>query len=622
MSDSSQVLKLSLGTPLAWLFSAGGDILRDIDGTPISKYLTYFEYEYSEEEDDTCTLKFEFESLNSFDLPYMQQDVVIHVQWGYILPNFKLLKSPIRKVAVRDVQSKYKDNGIEITLECTDLVSYIKLFKTRTIRNYSGERPNQKVIDTSNKLEDHFIDWIKEVAKDNFNATIIKDKAAAMIDKQGVLRVAEYNENMQRFTQARDNARVEKQMYAEFQIAKVIKGKSKALSAAIQDKLNLLNDAKKGGPFFMDSTDDTIQIKQRDFNKPIFKSYTYYGGTGELLRFEPGSNTRKIKEDKAITSGINPYSKKTETIHVETADLGKQKNKQPVEVNSKMKEFTQDDLEKANQQMSGNFTPLPNNKTVEAWIQDSREVFQYNIDNPLKQKELPALKYTVTKQVIKDPYMANGKLKVIQKIPAQTVLASSEFKAINEKIQSSIRANFHKESLLTGYTIEKIQRKFEADAEILGDPSIIKGKIIYINNVGRLDIGKWYIVGCKHKIDFKEGYTCTMDLIRNPATIKLNIKTYTSSPIYNRDSDDLKFEKNYTEEDISIYDTLEEDKETTFTSIDDVEHENVFREEQSIQAISDRLMDIKAEEDFLMNNQSGYNPDEGQVTTKPNNENS
>ena len=128
MSDLSPVLTESFGVPIVWIFTPDGDILRDYDEVPISKYLYDFEYKYDEENDDLCTMKFRFEDIRSFDLPYFQQDVILCVQWGYI-PAYgnDILKSPRRKIAIRDLQADYKSDYIELELQCTDLISYLRL---------------------------------------------------------------------------------------------------------------------------------------------------------------------------------------------------------------------------------------------------------------------------------------------------------------------------------------------------------------------------------------------------------------------------------------------------------------------------------------------------------------
>lgn len=644
MSDIAQVLPEGYGTPLAWLFTADGEILRDFDEMPISKYLTEFEYEYNEEEDDTCTMKFKFESLRSFNLSYFQQDVVMVVQWGFLIENRKFVKSPMRKIAIRDLETSYKEDGIELEVKCTDLVSYLKNYKTRVIKNYSGG-PTAQEDALANKMEGHFIDFLKEIGDGNFQSTITLDKTAAKIDKTGVMRNAEFDEKSGTYSIAKDNARAVKTIYQEFRMAKIIKGHSKSITAAIQDKLKQLDS--NGRPFIMDTTDDHIHIKPRNFNQPIFKSYTYYGGTGELISFVSNTNTRKTSEDKAVTSGVNPYKKQIETVHVNAADSSKSKTGDPyLDEFKNSQEYK--DIEKESQaeldRISGgsSSTPTkkgevpgqthhfgevnysdnnvnvnmqklkpgtkfmepteikPNEETLKAYINELGEVYTQNINDPLNQKPIPDLKYTVVKQTVKNPYMGDGKMKVISTIPSQVVINSAEFQSLSKSILSNARAERHKSKVLTGYTIEKIQRKYDADAEVIGDPSLIKGKIIYIANVGRLDIGKWYAISVKHKINIGKGYMCTMNLMRNPSTININTRTYASNPKYDKDSDTLKFDFNLLNTPSTVYEEIKEDTSTASDKLDNNDSENKYREEDEIAQMDNRLQIISAEEEFTL----------------------
>lgn len=643
MSDSKQVLSAGYGTPLVWLFTPSGGILRDTDGIAITKYLEEFEYTYNEEEDDVCTLKFQLEKLDNLKLPYFKADAVIHLRWGYLIEDRKIVKSPLRKVAVRDIEREFKQDGIHLTLECTDLVSYLKMFKTQTIKHYAGGLTEADLA-LQAKMENHFLNWLKEVAKDNFNVTVTKNRNRIKLDKTGIARAFEYDEKKKTYTLARDNARVYKEMYGEFDVSKVIKGKSQSLTAAIQDKLKLLTDANKGGPLIMDGTDDTIHIKNRDFNQPIFKAFTYYGGTGELLEFKSNTNTRKIKEDKAVNSGINPYTKKVETTTVETADNSKVEHmdfnsmafkswlestyanqvKTEEEDNSgaapgslpNIPMMTADDIALMGKHLNGTYTPKPNKQTVEAWLLEARKIFIHNLENPLNQKELGDLRYTVVRQTVKDPYMGDGKSKVMVTIPAKTILNTPEFMALNNEVVSNVRAQIHKENVLTGYTIESVQRKYEADAEIIGDPSMIKGKIIQINNVGPEDTGKWYITSASHKISMSKGYTCSLGLIRNPATITISAKTLAINPKYDRDSDELIFENEVEEKVINVYKDEVDNSNLSTQNLDNNLDDSKIKEDE-IGEMENRLDEIDADEDYNLNQPIVSNPSDNAEVDKP-----
>lgn len=633
MSDKSPVLKESFGVPLAWIFSPDGDILRDFDEVPISKYLVEFEYEYNEEEDDTCTMKFKFESLRSFDLPYFQQDVILMVQWGYLADTNQFIKSPTRKIAIRDLETNYKADGIELELKCTDLISYLKNYQTRTVRHYQQVGDSAGTINAVNKSEDNFVDWLGEVGANKFNATITRNREALRIDRFGDQKAATYDPKTGAYTQAIDNVRVRKDFVTNFKASKVIKGKSMALTNAIQQQLKLMNDQEAGvdgggggGPYIMDTTDDTMEIKQRNFNQNIYKAYTYYGGSGELLSFRSNTNTRKEKKDISVSSGVNPYSKKVESSTLVTADTKTKGQvptfKKPEDMTDEEKAQASKDLKKTLSNMNGNNNNKPSAETLKQYYADARKIFKHNIDNPLKQKELPPLRYSYTKYTGDSNMGQRPKQEVVVSIPSQVVLNTPEFRSLIKKEGGAIRAQFHRESVLTGYTVEKIQRKYEADMEVIGDPSLIKGKIIYINNLGRLDRGKWYIISCKHKISMEQGYICEMNLMRNPSTVGLSMKRYASNPKFDRKTDKLDFEKEDEDVEMEIYQEPKDENNKNAQDMD-TDSESKFREENEV-SMNKRLEDLKAEEDFKLGKENEYTEpvpkEDYQELRKPNND--
>jgi hypothetical protein len=606
MSDANQIFEVGFGEPMAWIFTTTGEILKDYDEQPISKYLVEFEYCYKEEEDDECILKFKFPTLRSFDLPYFQQDVILVVQWGYLVDNKRFIKSPTRKVAIRDLESNYKNDGIELEIKCTDLVAYLKGFQTRTVRHYqdTGDSSGQGV--AVSKSEDNFLNYIKEMTNGQFKVTLTSNSNAMRIDKFGEETVAKYDEKTGTYSSAIDNVRVRKDIVTQFSTKKVIKGKSKAITNAINDQLKLLDQQQaalsaKGvnggkGPFIQDGTDDTLEIKQRNFNQNIFRTYTYYGGAGELLRFKSSTNTRKEKKDIAVNSGVNPYNKKINTTTIATGDtksLAKGKIdpilnvRQPANQAELGHILVEDNKKK--------FSTKPTREELEQYLRDTRENFDYNFKNPLKQKELPNLSYQRTAM--------KGSGQVTVNIPSQAVLNMPEFKSLAADVSNGIKAQYGRQSVLTGYTVEKIQRKYDGELEVLGDPSLIKGKVIFLGNVGRLDRGKWYIMSASHKITFGEGYICTLNCMRNPSTVGLSLRTYAANPKFDKKSDKLQWEENVEDETALLFED-DNTEPVNNSSQMDTKTEDKYKEEREMEVI-ERLNWIQSEEDFKLGKDKG-----------------
>lgn len=616
MSDGAQVLKDGYGTPLAWLYTPEGKVLRDYDGQPISKYLTEFEYYYDEEGDDTCTMVFQFENVNSFNLPYFQQDVILLVKWGYVLPGGELLQSPTRKIAIRDLESEYKPDGIQLRLECTDLVSYLKGFQTKTKANYIDPSA-ASAVEAMDNIYDNVLMWLKEQKGPRYKATITVGKDALRIDNLGEMKSAEYDKNTGRYTVAKDNVRVIKDMSLIFKTDRTVRGNSQAITNAIEAQLKFINDRHKDrhdnqGNLFLDGTDDNIEIKYRNFQQDIWKSFTYYGGTGELISFTSNTNTRKIKSDIASNTNVNPFTKKIENTTISTFDMT---SKGPIDITGnniignnlddgpkfigperEPKVVIQENLDKEYYKYHSN--KKPNEQELRRHVETVIEAFEHDWKNPLDQKGIPDLKFT-RNEIGADFYIGQrvDKPKTMT-VPTKVLLNNPEFLPIAEEILSNKKSQFRRDSGLINYTVEKIQRKYEADAEVIGDPTLIKGKIININNVGRLDKGKWYIVSCRHTIKVGQGYTTEMGLMRNPSTVNIAVSHNAANPVFDKDNNKLDFEYSSDRAGYTFFRDTKDTGDNTVQNDEMVDNRGNERDNSSTSSINYRLEELQASDDF------------------------
>lgn len=602
MSSIKAILPEGYGMPLAWLYTPSGDVLRDTDNTPITKYLEEFEYEYAEEEDDTCILTFKLPNASTLDLPYFQQDVVLHVQWGFLINSGKLIQSPIRKVAIRDLQTKYGTDGISLTLECTDLVAYLKGFRTNTLRSNSRDLKISRAV---NKSEDNFMNWLKEISEDNFTVTYTKGKNVQRIDLAGRMQNAEQDLKTGRFRVAVDNARVQTDQSIDFKVGKVIKGKSKTLTQAIKDQLELQADLEgsSSGKPILDSTDNNIHIKQRNYDQPIFKTFIWAGGTGELLKFTSDTNTRATKEDSATSTAVDPYKKQVVNTTVESADMSKNEFKDIGTFDIKKHPIT------GNERTALLDKPAkPREEVLEGWLGDARKVHEHNIKNPLNQKELPDLRYVINKEFVNDPVMGTQTSPIFVKIPSRQVLNSPDFIALNQRTSNEIKARYRKATTVGSNVVEKIQRKYEATLETIGDPSLIKGKVINVTGLSRLDNGKWYITRARHSIKIGQGYLTTLELLKKPKTINLSAKTMATNPKYDENKDEVYWPVTSEETLIEVF--KENPPQTQEgTKLDDVEINTEFKTEESgVIDIERRIDYLNAEEDYLLHKDVGLEP--------------
>lgn len=617
MSDLSPVIVNGIGSPRAWLFTNGGEPLSDFDGQIVAKFLTKFSYTYNEEEDDECSMTFMFPNLRAFDLPYFQQDVVLNVEWGYIVTDGRIIKSPRRIVAIRDVETNYKKDGIQLVLKCTDLISYLKGMKTQRINKYKTVRTGPSTGSAEGDIEarrqaaieEIFYNEVIAATGSNVNVSKTEGNKTTVINSKGKTKVGIKNPTTGIYRAAPPpkkewtggNAKITKYDKDIDNIALRNLGNT-TFDKAVATNLkynnmtdNLSNDmGDEDGPKIADSTDNNLEIKARNFGQPIFKQYTYFGGSGELLSFKSNTDTRKTKENKTVASGVDPIKKKIVSVEVDTYDSKTLK--------------TPEDSKKAIRE--GLQQVVPNGgydeSDFEAVFENSRSTFKEQYEQ-LK----PDLKYQniVEKQTIRyDPsntYMGYMAKKTQSKfISRQDVINNPRFQEYAKSRRSAELKPFNGgrggsgiKKILTGYSIESIQRKYTGTAEVIGDPSLIKGKVYLFNNLGRLDRGKWYATSIEHKLEMDSGYICTMNLMQNPKAIGISSKTYSANPKFDRATGDINIEQDIETGEGIIYGSKNEEKEYTLADIDKVEQENKYREEDIVSQMDNRLDFLKASDD-------------------------
>lgn len=618
MSDLSPVIVNGIGSPRAWLFTNGGEPLSDFDGQIIAKFLTKFSYTYNEEADDECSMSFMFPTLRSFDLPYFKQDVIMLVEWGYIVTDGTIIKSPRRKVAIRDLETNYKKDGIELILKCTDLVSYLKNMKTQRINKYKtvqtgsttgyaeGDIEMNRQADLQNLFHNSLINI----------ATVEKNKTT-VVNKKGQVKIGYFNPTTKKFKPKKlepeknwsggwqQRVRQDKDLVEENKGLKNLGNTT--FNKALEINLKYQNDYDKvgQGPLddadgnkIADSTDDNLELKARIFNQPIFKQFTYYGGSGELLSFKANTDTRKNKQNKTIASGIDPHTKKI--VAVDVAAIDSNEITKPTAPVKSIKEGLAQAITPDSRAADADLFEAVYKAEAEALKQS------YSTNDPT----VKAKKVYRVEETRKDPgniymgYMADKK--VVKMRNATEIIASPEFQDWLGKHKDPNLVGYGRgrggqgiKKVLTGYSIETINRKYTATAEVIGDPSLIKGKVYLFNNLGRLDRGKWYAISVEHKLDMDSGYTCTLGLMKNPKPIGISAKSYSANPSFDRETGDLTLEQSIDIKESEIYLPQNQEKEFTIADIDKVQQEKQYREEDIVGNMNNRLDFLKADDDAL-----------------------
>jgi hypothetical protein len=283
--------------------------------------------------------------------------------------------------------------------------------------------------------------------------------------------------------------------------------------------LNDLGSREKSGPYMVESRDDRLIIKRRDFNQPPYRSYEYGGPTGELLDFTPESKTRtKAGASNAMGfGGWNPLSK-TAFNGVADGDgdpvLAKWTNalkfyKAQVEkgygdaILTPEKRVTVDRRtfgsvpKQKTADNTGRATPY-NSPTVKDNAYQSNDllragVMQYDIRVKDHVKALEA--------AIKD----RTETKDLRTRQLYNALGINPEEAFNQA--NGLRKN------------SELNRN-PASATVWGDPNIKTGMIITFLGVGKKHAGNYYVKRVTHTVDRSSGYITDMEFVRQGSNIQ------------------------------------------------------------------------------------------------------
>lgn len=612
------------GTPLAWAFDGSKQVLLDRGGSPINKYLTKFSYKSKEEDDDECTLEYFFPNDDMFDLPYFHQDVIFHVQWGYILSTGVIIKSPTRKVAVRDVEREYNENGILVKLQCTDIISYLKNMANRKVAKYSkvdqGDRRGLQLgMEYAQAMRE--LNWA--IGTGTFKVNMIDNNIqtyVGAIDKVYQTQSVKRPDGKIEYHKLREMDK--KEFYKDYNknkpqgpqnIAKseFITAGDPTLDRALRAKMRYVQyqneltnkAADKAGQIIVDGTDDIITVKKRDFSQPIWRSFTRNQDPGIIISFSSKTNTKLERKDISARVAVNPYEKSIEKSVVTTVD------KREIDNLIDHNNFKVDGVKAGNGSSQtfagdGDYTSrfnrwqlTPSDGVIRAAVQDINQTANSLIDDSgfSAAGSIQGFSYktrllsTVSNGVGPDQRLVDS----VVDLPFTKQMLSPYINSFYDAQVKSLKNQWGAaDPELTGYTIEKTIRKYEGTLKVLGDPSILKGKIISINNFNKIDNGKWYILEASHEITVGQSYTTEMKLMRNPIEVSMTAKTEISTIAVDPNKEGVIFNNN-----------LSEDTKVLNTDKDDTTEEDpkeVAYSGSSNNDIENRIELLNAEEDFSM----------------------
>lgn len=265
----------------------------------ISMRVRRFRYVYSEEGDDICELDLQSDNQNMADEDTWEVRSELQILWGYIgEPSMTIT----RKVYVQDTRWTYGD-VVEGFIVCTDKAHSLSFDSSPEVFNDStlphivkkvADKHDLKVkvgiIKESAVISDvlAIANWEKELAENR------RVEKLTQVFVDFTLWDKSYNKNKDSWkysAQAADNQTINKNTVLpnNFNIYKSIPNGRTNLRIFMQ-KLAM---REKGGNTVIDTRDDTITIRKRNFMQASYKSYHYRGAPNEIVEFAPEYRNRR-----------------------------------------------------------------------------------------------------------------------------------------------------------------------------------------------------------------------------------------------------------------------------------------------------------------------------------------
>ena len=350
--DSAPVLFHGMGAPYLGIFNGQSKPIKcQKNDLPIGTFVKSFEYKYTEDGPDVGEIMIETDNPDLLDHPDLQYYSELWLQWGYIFPDGSCLPGPPRKVIIIGNTAEFTERGTTINIKFADVGIMLKTVPSNFYGNMKGLEGYLKdllqgefigdvsLIDASevdNKIipivtESVDPDAIKgdtepvwgqgDVGMDHkaWARTLShNDKFVAYDTLMEPHQRVPYPDNIVMLKWDSKSAMLSQQIPEIYQTgwAKKLELRTLSITGIPKNKYQQMKEFVSGldnGPFKLDMRDGRIDIHNRYTQRPIYKVYTYAGGSGELLQFKVESDfvTKAVEVSKSVD--LDPLDKSINT---------------------------------------------------------------------------------------------------------------------------------------------------------------------------------------------------------------------------------------------------------------------------------------------------------------------
>lgn len=554
MSNEKSMLPNGFGMPFVKVTdSKNKPIIDALSQLPIGELVTSFDYTYREEKDDECNITINCNNPDLIDLPSLREQQYLMVQWGWVYSDSTYIPGVPRKVMVRDVNMRFSNQGIIITLKCTDGFS---IMKSQQLKK---------------NTEDNFANWIKGALSNNYKFKCYINDAKPQRNLKNPKSFLDTPKKGYHFLNGVDIFIMGHEGLRETEVDQLIQTRtfmqvSKTPYTAIKDATKYIPN----GPYHLDTRDDEVTIHPTNFNQAPIATFTWNGGSGEVISFvittrkkakytdvakksEIDGETKSLNSQLTQTDGGNPNlnvdgitgaaipakydsrvdgitgaavkpptdqfkdSKTTKALLEKDQNILRQEAPKYLEqVVNAYKEANGDPTKLASISL-GDYTVKIKAKVKDTVNPEDYGTMEYEQSTPGYSRTTgwDKLKRDKTVQIVPKPdgskYEYWDNPEVVQEKELDLVLSAKDLLGYAGDADSSNILAFNQIN-------DALQKQVEGTLTIIGHPNIISSKIINLQGVSKKYSGDWYIKEANHRLDPSSGYTLTLELIKKTSS--------------------------------------------------------------------------------------------------------
>lgn len=510
----------------------------------LSIFVESFEYQYDEEGDDVCKLEIKSESREEPDQIQWHEKTELKIIWGWIQGEI----SNARKVYIQQITWKFEKEYVSASIEATDKAVSLKYsdsrevhtdtslpglaykmalkHKLKAVLELDGQTPIEFIIPS--KPGEYFNEYlirnntalvlrgVKSISGQagidslfkpqqvlitkNISDQISNPKNKKPIDLNTLTKTSEID-SIPRDSSAADTHTRFSVKPGDFRIY----DNAPQANKTDAQMLNEYAMKENNGPYLVDTRDDEIVIRKRNFNQTPYKQYLYGGDVGDLVEFIPMTKVRSHKQKSGNVgfSNWNPLNKTTFSGNANGADdldttLGVFKDMfrfySPA-IKAGAGATTSDPMKpKFSIPFTGpgstiaNQAEIINNRSDATGVHNLVPIFTpFTIDD-----KVSALRKTIEgaiESLNNNTYDATG-----------TNAVDAWNQANNARRSNELKMN-------------------PAQASIYGDPNLKVGLLITVMGISKKFSGNYYIAKATHKIDHS-GYMTSLELCTQGTNLK------------------------------------------------------------------------------------------------------